>query len=241
MRKILAAAVCLAFAISANAQDRENKDYKLIAPAITAETQWGPQVSFGNVNVNALVSDLSFKMRYFATQNFAIRLKIGIASNDAKTEASQTTGTQTFQVYQRASTLSALIGLGAEYHFKGTKRLSPYVGLDAGITFGNQRIHQWNSLDQDYFKGKNPRIGCKIAVFTGADIYLLENFYVGLEIGIAYEYIKTYVPTGGAAWVSWEQSIGGVSTAGKASKHDYTSNSGFDFGMTPALRIGWKF
>ena len=86
---------------------------------------------------------------------------------------------------------------GFEKHFTGTKRLSPYVGLEAILGFGA------NSYSSEYLNGddietiteKNMNNNDFLAGFTfgagalaGFDYYVAKDLYLGLEVNYAFTF-----------------------------------------------------
>jgi hypothetical protein len=229
MKKSMVFVMCMAFVICVNAQEREVKDYKLIAPAVTAETQIGTFTSLEE----PIVFDASMKVRYFINECLALRLRLAMTTNTNKSAVNRIDASgRAYEDFTKFNSFGSGIILGAEYHFKGTKRVSPYLGLEAGFIFGADKSHLWSTLNNDYAKTKTPWMGCKTALVTGVDIYLLENFYCGIELGIAYDYRK-FRDT------QTETQIGTSKTKNEAK--DFVSISRFNLGFAPALRLGWKF
>jgi hypothetical protein len=126
------------------------------------------------------------------------------------------------------------LGLGANYHLNGTKRISPFVG--AGLGFGIE-----NGSTTVTGEGYNPNSSSKISggifyfdfgVVTGFDFYVVKGLYLGAGVGLLFQFEKpgkTTVKT----------------TTGGGSTTETTNSSGaniaFGFAAQPAIRLGWKF
>ena len=89
----------------------------------------------------------SLRFRYFVTENIAGRLTLGI-DNTSETfnyyETENTNGGGSGTEVNKTS--GVMIGIGGEYHFAGTDRLSPYGGLDIMIGMGNS-TNEWTNYD----------------------------------------------------------------------------------------------
>jgi outer membrane protein W len=104
----------------------------------------------------------SLKYRYFLSNNLAIRF--GLAYNSSKEtnnvaeNADGTGGTGT----QEVSSSSFSVAPGVEYHFAGTDRLSPYLGLAISIGSGKD-TESWDnyqaSIDVDDLRDGDEVLG----------------------------------------------------------------------------------
>lgn len=94
------------------------------------------------LNVNPFRGDLrlnnslnQIKFRYFTNPGFALRLGVNVTSTDSTVSNRQvygsTSGNNNTEGSQESFTVAA--NFGFEKHFKGTRRLSPYLGLDFSI------------------------------------------------------------------------------------------------------------
>lgn len=194
----------------------------------------------GQLGFNA--STLSFnapaiRFRYFVADNIAARLTLGINNYS-----------ETFNYYATESDNSGASGtevnktggwnvaLGAEYHFAGTDRLSPYAGLDILVGGGSQ-TNEWTNYDgfgytADYtrsIEAKTSNFGVNLV--AGADYYFAENFYLGMELGLGFgtETVKagTDVTT-----------IAGTPTTVTSNEEKY---SAFGNNFIGNFRLGWRF
>ncbi|MDP4637603.1 MAG: outer membrane beta-barrel protein [Crocinitomicaceae bacterium] len=196
----------------------------------------------------------SIRMRYFINDNFTARLQFGFGGdgtsnsgipskethNYAATVATDANGTV---VIDRGS---MDVKLGAEYHLKGTDKMSPY--FTANIGFGNGSEKQtWTdvfysdpqdpSTDLAYANGFSATAsgGFKSLGFgigAGFDYYVADNLYLGLEMNLT----TTKVTYNDA---SFDATIpgGNISSTSLGSTMSYT-NIGAAHG---SIRIGWRF
>ena len=178
----------------------------------------------------------NLRMRYFINDNIAARVQIGMESSSETTNVYEVSGDGTGTVDQ--SSMGWSLGLGAEYHLGGTDRLSPYFG--AGIQFGsNSYTEEWNNGarlgdDYSYVMDQTAEVNTSTSTFgfvigAGIDYYIVNNIYLGLEMGFGF---GTATDNGGTQNVNGESSD--IDSAG--------SVSGFSLGGgNMGFRIGWRF
>jgi outer membrane protein W len=171
--------------------------------------------------------------RYFCIDRLELRgdLLFGINSNKNKqTDPLVSSETQTTKVSESLFGLN----LGANYHFKGTERISPYVGAVIGFGFSNlsRNITNWNYAAGDYSKEKQKGIYLDFAAVTGFNWYIVDGLYLGAEIGLGLEFAKPLKNT-------TKTKIGG--TESKITVDPTQSAFNFNFYANPAIRLGWKF
>lgn len=194
----------------------------------------------GQLGFNA--STLSFnaptiRFRYFVADNIAARLTLGIDNTS-----------ETFNYYETENTNAGASGtevnktsmfnvaIGAEYHFAGTDRLSPYAGLDILIGSGST-TNEWTNYDgTGYLADFSRAIEGKASMFgvnlvAGADYYFAENFYLGMELGLGFG--STTVKAGTDVVTS-----GGVAVTNTSNEEKYSS---FGNNFIGNFRLGWRF
>lgn len=178
----------------------------------------------------------SIRARYFLSDNLAARVTFGMSNlktTDNYYELPNNGGGAGTEINKNSSWTAAL---GAEYHFEGTDRLSPYVGADILFGGGNNRA-EWANYDGTGYNAdftaetnaKTSRIG--VNVVAGTDYYFAENFYLGLELGFGF----------GANTVKEGESTtttGGVTTESKTpeAKSSFIGNNAIG-----TFRLGWRF
>lgn len=130
---------------------------------ITTEFALSPKGSDALLNLQGG----ALRGRYFLKDQLALRASLGLGyeySDKNSTESSKT---------------SLALGVGIEKHFKGTRRLSPYIGaeLQFQVTQEEMKLPQTATQESnDYGPGLN--------LFFGADYYILPHIYVGAEAGL---------------------------------------------------------
>ena len=198
------------------------------------------EVQLNLAGENNTVISPSLKYRYFLSSNLAIRF--GLAYNSSKetnnvTENADGTGASGSQ---EVSSSSFSVSPGIEYHFAGTDRLSPYLGLAINIGGGKDKESWDNYADfgsgGGYAEGvsadvETPVSSFGVALLAGADYYIAENFFLGAELGWA---TNTFTQKEGEATVT----IDGDSSTSKTPEQ---KSSSAGFGSVGGVRIGWRF
>lgn len=248
--------LCIAFAITAHyasAQEStsENSDFKPEKGSFATELNFNPFK--GNLSFNNVLNQI--KGRYFINSQLALRLGINVNSLDSNLNAGNPYGAQaSFNSDKRKSTSFGL-NLGIEKHFKGTKRLSPYLGADVfwGTKSAKQEISNNAStisvkngwLEVIYYQSLNPpyyynsvttiiegaynRFG--VTAVAGFDFYMAKNFFLGYEFNLGYSKTDYKSPD--------------IKTTGQSTTvpNYYSNNSTSTFGtsLMNGIRIGYIF
>ncbi|WP_461789130.1 hypothetical protein [Pedobacter sp.] len=251
MKKMLFLAAFAAASLFANAQDsktNENNDFKPSKGSFATELNFNPFK--GNLSFNNVLNQV--KGRYFVSANLALRLGFNVNTLDSNLNYGNPYGAQSnFSSDERKSTSFGL-NIGIEKHFKGTKRLSPYIGADAfwGTRSAKQTISNNGSttnvkngwLDVTYVQsgsglvytyriseGAYSRFG--ISAVAGFDFYMAKNFFLGYEFNLGYSKTDFKSP---------DVTITGQSTS---FTNYYSNNSTSKFGtsLVNGIRIGYIF
>lgn len=216
----LASAIALFATVSA-------QEYKPTAGDVTVDL--GVAGGLGNTSVNlpdqGFGAGAMFKARYFKTDKFAYRATLFLANNN-------NTENPNNQTVIKKDEFGFGLGFGAEKHFTGTERLSPYVGADVLAGFSSSKNKQTvtsagGTTFVNEVKGPNNfRIGVR-GVF-GADYYFVKRVFLGVEAGLALTYESE-----------------GDTTIKATGSPDVTHDGGNNFNISPAvvtgIRIGYAF
>jgi opacity protein-like surface antigen len=199
----------------------------------------------------------TIRLRYFVTENIAVRVQIGLGDGKGNSNYSKSytvydgdsiTG-NTGTAEAKMSNWSAQIG--GEYHLKGTDRMSPYFAL--GINFGGGKSSistseaapdtasvAFDATNSSYSKGTTVSTEGKMSMFgiglgAGMDFYVYENLYLGLELGFSFNSYNYKDKTG-----TWTETTPVASTtnlfqAGHKETHMGTGAANASF------RLGWRF
>lgn len=184
MKKAILAISAIAMTIGANAQ--EFTSYKPFAGNLTTELG----LTGGIFNSEVKLSEGALlRGRYFLNDQTALRLGLNISSQSDKQnfwkDSTSTKGVLT----DRTSQIN--INLGYEKHFKGTNRLSPYVGGDVLLGFGSNKTIGDNTDGTSYsatrsFDMKTSNFSWGVRGVVGADYYFAKNVYLGVEAGLGF-------------------------------------------------------
>ena len=181
-------------------------------------------ISFG-------ASDL--RIRYFLSDQIALRTRLNYSST------SFTNNYYSFNYTDPAGKSvedqnSMGIAVGAEYHFAGTPKLSPYAGAEFGFNSVSGNITGTNYDGRQYSIGDNYEGsisgggGFTAGLVAGADYYIVHGIYIGGEIGYGYSYLfDGYL----------NSSLNGV----KAVEKELSTTTGFGLATNAGIRIGVRF
>jgi len=250
MKKMLFTIALAIAALNASAQESENTDFKPTKGSFATELNFNPFK--GNLSFNNVLNQV--KGRYFLSPQLALRLGFNINGVDSTENYGNPYGAQaTFNTDKRTSTSFGL-NLGIEKHFKGTKRLSPYIGAD--VFWGTKSSKQESStnastatiknawLEYEYLQTSNPpyyttvytttenaysRFG--ISAVAGFDFYMAKSFFLGYEFNLGYSKTSYKTP---------ELAVTGQNTS---MQNFYSDNSTSKFGasLVNGIRIGYLF
>jgi len=216
--------------------------YKQVAGDKSFEVNFDPGKIFGSNPGNQFnLFDGGIKFRSFLTESSAIRVGVNISFFLA-TDIIQQSNTENNlkELKSKSSSFSLMIQPGYEKHFKGTKRLSPYIGVQGLIGFRTTKYieeNQKNSLVYTKTWNNDPNklgygnLDIGLGVFAGIDYYFIKKLYMGIEIGYGIQYSSL---------------LNTKYTNEDNSDSDYDNNNGNVIGISPSLatgniRLGWTF
>jgi hypothetical protein len=178
----------------------------------------------------------SLRMRYFFADDLAARVSLSLNNSSTKDYYYENLNNSGGEGTEINKTSMTMISLGAEKHFAGTDKLSPYVGADLVYGMGNTSA-KWDKFDgggynSDYTRTvKNPVSMIGVNLVAGTDYYFAENFYVGLELGIGFQSISEKA---GESIVT----SGGTTTT---TLSEPAKSSSFGNNFIGNARLGWRF
>jgi outer membrane protein W len=185
----------------------------------------------------------SLRLRYFVNDNIAARVQFGFGGDG--TSVAGVPSTESYTYFENPDGTGASgtqeikrgaynLQLGAEYHLKGTEKMSPYFALGVNLGGGSYDEKWTNSDGTTYVNGLNATVAGGYSTFgvslgAGFDYYIAENLYLGLEMNLSRSNVSydAGVVTVGGAVAGYEP----------AYKESYT-NIGAGHG---SIRIGWRF
>jgi hypothetical protein len=177
----------------------------------------------------------SVRLRYFVTDGLAARVSFLFSNVTEKNYYYELPNNGGGVGNEVDKTLDSRLSLGAEKHFMGTERLSPYIGSDISFSIGN-KSSKWENFDGNGYisgvtaLGKNPTNSFGFNIVTGTDYYFAKNIYFGFELGFGI--IFKSVKAG-----SLEYSYNGTTT--KTLTEPSSSNE-FGNNVLGNFRVGWR-
>lgn len=179
MKKQFVIVLLFAFvSIQVLAQDADRKKPEL--GDFSVEVNFNP-FSSSPVNINYL------RGRYFTSETSAVRIGFSLGfQNDNPNKD------------ENFNTVELNIRPGYEWHFAGTDRLSPYVGLELDYALKTSKYTNDNegafvsevtgAWDENGTEQGYSRIGANFII--GADFYVAKRLYIGTEFGYGYQKIN---------------------------------------------------
>lgn len=230
MKKSILTSLCLALALSLFAADTT----RLKPVRGTFTTQVG--LSLATLNDN--ITSLGLNGRYFLKERLALRATVLLLTEKDEQHSTEfadgTGGSGKFTTTMQTT----IFMVGVEKHFKGTRRLSPYIGVEAGYGLGSLKTAGENSSGQNFIADYSENEARKLAqinlgAFLGFDYWIADGIYLGIE----YSFVGYF--SSKVARSDRNMTNSGITT------HRVTPESKSS-GMTtvnalPMFRLGWKF
>jgi hypothetical protein len=139
----------------------------------------------------------SLRARYFNTASTAFRLSIYLGGSSTTTNSvginyDQLGNPDSVDLKSKSSNMDFILRPGYEIHLAGTEKLSPYIGGEAyfGIKSTKSKDElNWNDngnykIMTTTTKQKTPTFG--INLLAGADYYITDKVYLGVEFGYGF-------------------------------------------------------
>ena len=216
MKKTILLLTIMAFSVSAFAQKPVKGN--LLTEVNVSLNQWTNELSIPNL-----------RFRYFIADDLAVRADLSVSGASAENNFSS--GGTDKDGTQEISQSSFLLRVGAEKHWAGTEKLSPFAFGMIGLA-NNSASQKWTDYDgTGYAKDFNAEVESGSSSFgiqlgMGADYWITKSFYVGTEFGWGWFSNNTAEGT---------STVNGVKTTTPAS-----SSSSFGEGMGSAgFRVGF--
>ncbi len=218
-------------------QTSSSEVYKQVAGDKSFEVNFDPGRIFGS-NSGGQFSLLNggIKYRRFYSDNLACRIGLNFSFGSTTNIIQQKdTSWDRLELKAKYTGFSLMLKPGFEKHFTGTKRLSPYIGIQGLIGFStnvNKFENQHNNkLYVVKWTNNHGTFNVGAGVFAGIDYYFVKKLYLGIEIGYGLEYIKLLKTKYSD---EYDKSL------------DYENKNGHSFRLSPSLatgnlRFGWIF
>jgi opacity protein-like surface antigen len=188
----------------------------------------------------------TIRARYFVNENIAARVQLGLGDNLG------TPMSETQNFYENADgtgntgsleikRMNWVAQVGGEYHLDGTDRMSPYFALGINFGGGSQKSTLTESDGTSYVQGLTGTGEGKMSMFgvglgAGMDFYVVENIYLGVELGLNFGSYNYSDVTQTSSFTSGGTTVTNTSvTAGSKETHLNTGAG------NAAFRLGWRF
>lgn len=210
---------CLHIVAVAVSQDSLKRLHDVLKPSARNVTM--------ELNINPFRGDLSLnnalnqiKLRYFTSDNFAIRLGFNVDVKKKDATVTNPYGTNPFISDESKKYTGVGVNIGVEKHFPGTRRLSPYIAAEFSFAnkFSTYTLNDgtvktkiegaWRSttfVNNGFVYGYEERgyIKYGIGLLAGFDFYIAKNFFVGYEAAFQFsniEYTDIDITTTGSSF-----------------------------------------
>jgi hypothetical protein len=216
---------------------------------------WSTELNFnpfdGSLSLNN--ANAQIKIRKFSPNGNAVRIAFTLGYKSITDKLDNVYGSSPISSSDQKQYFQLAVNIGTEKHFRSSRRLSPYIGWEAGLGFKvskeEMKINSstrtikgaWETRElyyagqgyyynTDYVERGFISVGAK--VLTGFDFYMAKDFYFGYEIGFGLDYTKY-----SKIIVTRDSSF-----PDQANYPDYTGSS-WDIGprLVNGIRIGFIF
>jgi len=248
MNKIFFIALSLHVMCNAFGQDSlkvsPENDLKATYDELTLELNINP--FNGELSLNNVLNQI--KLRYFISNDLAIRVGFNINSTKIDITTTNPYGTNPYTLEENKKTSLLGLNAGIEKHFLGTRRLSPYVGVELAIA-NKSSSHiindgstettiegAWRTVslvNNSFVYGYEEKAYFQYGVnlIGGFDFYVAKHFFLGYEI--AFEFFNK------------EYKGVDITTVGTPFPQDNPDSKETEFSLGPNLlngiRIGYVF
>jgi len=166
------------------------------------------------------------------TNNLALRIGLGFGAGATSWDNGET-GDKLMS--ESESYVKFSLEPGIVYSFKGTPRLTPYIGagLGLGIVTHTERGEMGSMEGKAQHVGEYDGFTFGIGAATGFNYYFAKNLYLGAEVGLGLSFTSYFNEK-----ITYSGS--GAPSSPPESK-DNRSDFGIGIGATPLLRLGWTF
>ena len=140
----------------------------------------------------------SLRARYFITSDVAVRADLSLSGSNQTNTVLENDGLNFTGKSGEQTVSNSGIGLrlGIEKHFAGNDKFSPFVVAAIGAGIGSYE-EEWTNYTQDFDGAGFYREGAtakadqstsrfEVGVGIGADYWITNSFYMGLEFGLGY-------------------------------------------------------
>ncbi len=221
----------LAFAICLNAFSEETTEvFKPVRGVYT--TQVGL-----NIGTGTNLRSFGLNGRYFINSKMACRATYSLTANNTFKKVNQfPDGTGVEGTYSQKTNTNFLF-LGVEKHFKGSKRFSPFVGLELGVGKSSNKekgenSNGWQFVGSYSRESVNQQNLMRATTFLGFDYYITNAIYLGVE----YQFLRyDFTQTSKNEQTVTQNNITTTTRGSNDTVSAFSSNN-----ATTSIRLGWK-
>ena len=177
------------------------------------------------------------KFRFFLKLNLVLRTGIGVSYNDTTINFKENIDGSGEAGNYFNSSMKIFVPIGLEFHFKQSKKISPYAGFDILFGYANATGEGLNGgsngwVANDYtINSSTSSMMYGLNVLIGLDWFFVPRLYLGAEVGIGF--------VGSIDFEGESQTtVGGISTSSIVPPSS-SRNIGNNF--QSGIRFGWKF
>ena len=219
MKRLFTSILLVSISLHSLAQKQESGDVPI-------------ELEFSPLGANPLKIS-SIRTRYFVSDNLAYRIGL-FAGGSRKPSYSEVNNVE---LVNSTRNFNFTLRPGIEKHFKGTRNLSPYYGGELSYSFKKDVTSSesaWtsntNEIKTQKNKSSNSTFG--INLFTGADFYITDKIFLGVEIGFGLQYEGR-----GRSSVSWKN----PETSSDANSKEIGNSASFQWGPNyqGTIRLGY--
>lgn len=208
----------------------------MFAQKATKENPFSLEGQLSYVESSLSFSAPSVRLRYFWADDLAARVSLTTINGSEKDYYYEKANNEGGEGTRTEGSSGIQLSLGAEKHFKGTDKLSPYVGADLAYGMGNT-TEKWEKFDgsgysSDYTRSdKNSGSSLGLNLVAGTDYYFAQNFYLGLELGFV---VRSVTNKAAESVIT----TGGTTTTNLSAPSKSTA---FGNNFIGNFRLGWRF
>ncbi len=217
------------------------------------EGDWGILLNINglinNIQINNNTSPYNTSVitgKYYLTDSKVLRLDIGPRISSVKTMREDSVGANLVGVDSTTTNTSLYLAAGIEKHFKGTKRLDPYIVGQVGLGFIGKTKVDTEIRDVSSIGTETTTItyeqdgGFSLGIMgtAGFNYFLAKNFALGAEYSVGYNFLKQ---GGNFSEITQVNPISGGITSEVKKGKDQTNKNTFEVEGAARLLISFYF
>lgn len=197
-------------------------------------------------NINSPINTSLITGKYYLSTEKAIRVDFGPSISSIKTMSEDSVGASLVGIDSTTTSSSLYLAVGLEKHFKGTKRLDPYIAGQVALGFigktkrdieqrevttaGTERTTVTYQQDGGFAIG--------LVGTAGFNYFLAKNFALGAEYSLGYNYLKQ---GGNYSEITQVTPISGGSTSDVEKGKLQTNSNTFNVDGTARIVLSYYF